>query len=167
MEKTCTKCGETKALEEFSKSTQVKSGYGAWCLVCTRKAKAESNARIQARDGDDWKDRRRAYVRRYREKYPDRVKEQERSQNLRTKFGISVEQYDAMLADQGGVCVCGVAPGTRRFAVDHDRSCCSGNKSCGKCLRGLLCSNCNTALGLLKESRTTIENLLNYMERHK
>ena len=32
--------------------------------------------------------------------------------------------------------------------VDHDHACCpEGGRSCGKCIRGLLCMECNKYLG--------------------
>lgn len=38
--------------------------------------------------------------------------------------------------------------GTRSaFAVDHDHACCNGGTSCGRCVRGILCSSCNMSLG--------------------
>jgi len=44
----------------------------------------------------------------------------------------------------------------REFGItpnqDHDHVCCSGKKSCGKCLRGLLCHGCNTKLGALENN---------------
>lgn len=165
MEKKCTRCLETKSLEEFAKSKQVKSGYGAWCKTCSREVKRESNARVKAADPDVWIERRRAYVRTYRERHPDRVKEQERRRNLRQYYGITIEQYEALLSDQNGKCAgCQTRPDSKRFAVDHDHKCCPGRKSCGKCIRGLLCSRCNTALGLMNEDKQIIVRLLTYME---
>lgn len=75
-----------------------------------------------------------------------------RKANLKAKFGITVEKYEEMLAAQGGKCaVCGTNdPGGRwgtAFPIDHDHSCCPGPKSCGKCIRGLVCSPCNVGLG--------------------
>jgi hypothetical protein len=35
--------------------------------------------------------------------------------------------------------------------VDHDHSCCPGRQTCGKCVRGLICRQCNTAFGVLTE----------------
>ena len=57
-----------------------------------------------------------------------------------------------MLEAQGGLCaVCrGPEVVRKRLAVDHDHRCCEfGAKppSCGECLRGLLCTHCNTRAG--------------------
>lgn len=76
----------------------------------------------------------------------------DRRANLRDKFGLSLEDYDRMLAEQGGGCaICGTTQAGGRhntfFPVDHDHACCPGKKSCGKCLRGLLCAKCNLGLG--------------------
>lgn len=61
--------------------------------------------------------------------------------HLQRKFGLSLADYNKMLADQGGVCkLCGgVTPGGMRLAVDHDHN-------TGK-VRGLLCQRCNVHLG--------------------
>lgn len=69
-------------------------------------------------------------------------------------YGITAAQYDAMLAAQGGGCaICTEQCSTgRRLAVDHDHSCCPGEKTCGKCIRGLLCGACNQGIGKLRDS---------------
>lgn len=69
---------------------------------------------------------------------------------LRSKYGLTREAYDEMKAHQGGGCaICGAPESLRgtRLAVDHDHSCCPGRRSCGACVRGLLCNECNTLLG--------------------
>lgn len=38
------------------------------------------------------------------------------------------------------------------LVVDHDHACCPGERSCGVCVRGFLCGNCNSAIGLLGDS---------------
>ena len=94
-----------------------------------------------------------------------------RETDLRYSYGITLEQYNAMAAKQGGGCaVCGQSPrGTglnqKRLHVDHDHSCCSGKKkTCGRCLRGLLCSNCNIAMGLLNDDPEKLRALASYLE---
>lgn len=85
---------------------------------------------------------------------PERRKEIDNRSTIKGMYGITMEEFDAILASQGGGCaICGVASerNGKRLAVDHDHSCCPGKKSCGKCVRAILCSPCNIGLGLFKE----------------
>lgn len=76
-------------------------------------------------------------------------------------YGLSYPQYQALIKKQGGGCaIC-----RRKFKklyVDHDHSCCSGRKTCGKCVRGLLCCRCNLQLGVA-ETSSTLENMRRYL----
>lgn len=97
---------------------------------------------------------------------PDKARkysrEAQRRHHLRSKYGLSVEEYDALLHQQGGVCaICG-RPETKhnqhgpcRLAVDHDHE--TGR------VRGLLCSECNTGLGKFKDDETLIRRALDYL----
>ena len=80
---------------------------------------------------------------------------------LKDKYGITPEQYDAMLAAQGGHCaVCPVMRGSvhrERLYVDHDHE-------TGK-VRGLLCSVHNVILGLVKDDSGLLEALVAYLKK--
>lgn len=98
----------------------------------------------QAAAGRNWQrdhpENRRESYRKYRESHPEQV----RKDNLRQKYTITIGLYEAMAERQGYACmICGKAGGNRPLQVDHDHQCCSGEKSCGKCLRGLLDPVCN------------------------
>ena len=80
-----------------------------------------------------------------------------REQDIWRRFEISPTVYDDMLEKQHGKCaICHEPPTTRNLAVDH-------NHETGE-VRSLLCSACNTALGLLKEDPARIRALLNYVQ---
>jgi len=94
---------------------------------------------------------------------------------LKSRYGLTVEEYRQRVSDQGGLCaLCGKPPlaGTA-LVPDHDHTCCATTvnlrKTCGKCLRGLLCKRCNTLLGhvevLMREG--LFEKGLEYIERWK
>lgn len=78
------------------------------------------------------------------------------------RYGLTTEAYQELLNRQGGRCAtCGVP--SERFHIDHDHSCCPRMKSCGECVRGLLCFNCNTALGHVKDNPRILLAMVEYL----
>lgn len=77
-----------------------------------------------------------------------------RANNIRKRYGLTVDQYDDMIAK--GCEVCGER--TKRVVVDHchDRN----------VVRGPLCDGCNLAIGGAKDSPSTLRALAAYVERH-
>jgi hypothetical protein len=70
------------------------------------------------------------------------------AKNIQMRYGITQEQYEEMLSEQNGGCaICGITEATngRRLAVDHDHQ--TGE------VRGLLCNNCNVAVGIIENSK--------------
>ncbi|MFF5005486.1 endonuclease domain-containing protein [Streptomyces phaeochromogenes] len=61
------------------------------------------------------------------------------------QYNVTRGFVDQLLRLQQGDCaVCGrVHTGGRAMDIDHDHGCCPGSGSCGDCVRGLVCSNCN------------------------
>ena len=135
MERTCRVCGTTKPLENFYKCNRKGGNPEARHTECKECAKARVTA---AHD-------------------PERY----RRDHLRRQYGITPEQYDEMLNKQQGTCaVCGTdTPGNSRrttyFVVDH---CHTTQK-----VRGLLCHQCNTALGLIKDNPETLAKMIGYL----
>jgi hypothetical protein len=82
---------------------------------------------------------------------------------LKNNFGITLEQYESMLSDQGGVCALCNGADSRALNVDHGHSCCPGKKSCGKCIRKLLCRKCNMAIGLLNDDINLLNKAIAYL----
>jgi recombination endonuclease VII len=81
-------------------------------------------------------------------------------------YSMTIEQYEEMLGRQGGKCAsCRSSDPGRgdHFAVDHDHRCCPGKRSCGKCIRGLLCIKCNSVLGLLDDDPDKLAALIAYL----
>lgn len=79
---------------------------------------------------------------------------------LRHKYGITLDDRDRMLHEQGGCCaICSTEkPSGYNWHVDH----CHTTKR----VRGLLCSRCNQALGLVSENISTLQSMIKYVENH-
>jgi hypothetical protein len=97
----------------------------------------------------------------YRRAHPHHQSPESKKKSLRksrlTAYGLTQAQFDLLLDAQ--VYTCGMchepfAEG-RRIHVDHDHNCCKEkSRSCGKCVRGLLCITCNIVLGHLDRRYT-------------
>ena len=134
--KHCKSCGVTKDLSLFYKRSRSSDGYNPHCKECVA-----------------------SYEKAYRT--PDVNKRY----NLKKSFGLSVEDYTAMLESQGGVCAICKQPETtiragkvQALAVDHCHT-------TGK-IRGLLCNSCNRALGKFKDDVSIVKSAVAYLEEH-
>lgn len=103
----------------------------------------------------------REYLRESRKAFPLAWKER----HLLSKFGISLAEYGEMLVAQGGKCAICDQPemqlrggNKKSLAVDHDHA-------TGK-IRGLLCSDCNTGIGKLKDDRNVLLSAIQYLDKH-
>lgn len=80
-------------------------------------------------------------------------------------YGLTQADYDDLVAVQRGQCaICTTTePGSRGWFIDHDHGCCPGIGSCGNCVRGLLCHDCNLLLGMAKDSTERLDRAKTYL----
>ena len=127
--------------------------------------KAQYAAAYYQRNKEASKERSRIYrlenkdkIKEYRLKNSERNKKYCINHALTRRYGITLKQYNDLLSKQNHTCgICGTNSSdfSRRLAVDH---CHTTDR-----VRGLLCSNCNTLLGLSKENPTVLLNAIAYI----
>jgi hypothetical protein len=110
----------------------------------------------------------REYKRKHRNEYQMTPEVRRRRLESYRKFntGLTDGDFDRIFASQERCCaICGSAePGGRgTWAIDHDHACCSGRRSCGQCVRGVLCMNCNMALGLFHDDAGRLNAAADYI----
>lgn len=91
---------------------------------------------------------------------PDKTKLMRQREKFKARYGITVEQYDQMVIDRNGKCdICHKVPtgkgSAARLNVDH-------NHDTGE-IRGLLCWQCNVAIGYLKDSIKVLQDAIQYL----
>lgn len=150
--KVCKSCGIEKPLSEYHIAQKAgyvgKDGYKrttdvykAHCKECYRKKQREEYHQMPLEEQRER--RRRNYNSDYNKFYL-----------LRTKYGLTKTQFDIMIAEQKSSCkICSTPLDNPQ--VDHCHT-------TGK-VRGLLCRNCNTSLGLLKENTDTLRSMITYI----
>ena len=96
-----------------------------------------------------------------------------RRNHVKKTYHITQDDYQAKSEKQNHCCaICGLPETVRiretlcHLSVDHDHACCSGNKSCGKCIRDLLCRRCNSILGGVNDNIELLEKVIEYLRRH-
>lgn len=142
--KHCPKCNKELPISKFYKAKRQKTGYQLWCMDCQR-----LNSRSHYKNIDLEKRRRWS-----------------RTQLLR-KYGLTIESYDALLKEQGGVCAICLQPETScsskgivdSLRVDHCHS--TG------VVRGLLCSECNFGISKFDDSMGKMMSAVSYLLKFK
>jgi hypothetical protein len=94
-----------------------------------------------------------------------KLRKLEHRSNMKKNYGITPEDYDRMLAVQGGVCaLCGnpetkkYKGGLKRLSVDHNHD--------TRQVRELLCADCNVLVGFSRESIPLLEAVIAYLKKH-
>jgi hypothetical protein len=97
----------------------------------------------------------------YMKKYRNENKEAKWESSIKRNYGIDASDYEEMMVKQEGKCsICKeVCSSNKRLSVDHCHL-------TGK-VRGLLCSKCNTAIGLLKDDVALLSTATEYLKLHK
>lgn len=78
-------------------------------------------------------------------------------------YKLDEASYQKLFNKFDGKCwACKTKPG---YAIDHDHKCCPDRyKTCGNCIRGILCRECNAGIGLLGDDVTGLENAVAYLK---
>jgi bifunctional DNA-binding transcriptional regulator/antitoxin component of YhaV-PrlF toxin-antitoxin module len=105
------------------------------------------------------KEREKLRNKAYYEANKDRVIKRTSTRSLRYRYGLTPEDFLELLNQQNGHCaICNKPPKEgRNLDVDH-------NHETGE-VRGLLCNNCNRALGHFQESKEILQKAVNYLEQ--
>lgn len=172
----CSLTGVLQPPENFHKSRIHKTGLIPDCTVCERERKMLSAERHKGKvvkgNNGKYKDDPEsvAYHKRWYEEHKDELNKRTREwrganpeecrrlhiERRFRQYGVTPEWYDEQLAIQGGGCgICGSKDpksNGNTFHVDHYHGCCNkGCHACDNCRHGLLCSPCNTSLGILEK----------------
>lgn len=138
---------------------------------CTGKVRELWRRRVAARKWRDsnlekarhatkvWNMEHKAYGIEYKRDWRKRNPVQAREYQVRHRYGLTPEQYSKLIEEQDNKCaICHQPPVKKRLHVDHDFV-------TGK-VRGLLCSNCNVAIGLLQHDIKKMEDAITYLKEH-
>lgn len=135
----CERCGTTPCIAKNL------------CVRCYGRVKYQNNPQLHRQLKRNWV-----------AKNKQKTKESKHKSNLK-RYGLTVEDYNILLAKQNNSCAVCLSKTSKRpssrLVVDHDHK---TNK-----VRGILCSNCNVALGLLEDSLELINNLHRYLNDSK
>ena len=139
--KKCSACKQTQPLDAFAVHRGAKDGLQHRCRACSSEYNKSPKARERAA-----KYRARPERRAHRADYM-----------LKRRYGISLEAWGEILVRQGGRCPgCG-SPLESGFKTHVDHCHVTGR------VRGLLCKECNLALGNVNDSIDVLRNLIQYL----
>ena len=168
IEKRCPKCGRIYPAtpEYFYRDVRKKDGLNSYCkrcnhIACQKYGRTKNGKAIKKRYQQSEKGKRS------QKKYATTTngKWTRQNNNLKSKYGFTLREYNQLFQQQGGCCAICRKPetasnkyGTRVLAVDHDHK-------TGK-VRGLLCDRCNRMVGFAKENTTVLQKAIKYLEFH-
>lgn len=169
MGRVCTKCGTWKPAEEFSLKTKYADGINSQCKECVRAWARALNYQPDpslvekgcSKCGEVLPIANFRRNKATKTGYNSWCNDCESAGMRWRHYNVTKEWYQAAYKRQDGRCaICGDE--TPLF-VDHDHECCPGARSCGLCVRGLICRSCNTGLGNFRDDPDLLDNAATYV----
>jgi hypothetical protein len=162
--KQCVRCKQVKRRNEFYARGDQIDGLDYYCIPCKKEVGREYRKRrpeVGRANARKWreenKERADERARVWRKANPGRSKEICRGGHWRRRYGLSIEQFNALVLASGGKCnICGEA--TKNLVIDHCHK-------TGK-VREMLCIQCNVAIERLDTVPGFIEKAAAYLEKH-
>ena len=147
----CNRCKEIKPVSEFFKANTSNRGYNTRCKQCIKPLATISN--------------KKRYKQRKAEGYYHRLDRIERKKrDLDKKYGITLEEYHTLLSNQNGKCAICLGENKVKYKNEKETFFCVDHcHKTGK-IRGLLCVQCNAALGQFKEDLGNLNRAINYIK---
>lgn len=141
MDRLCRGCNVTKPIDGFKKDKTCANGYRHVCIDCFRASQRDRH--VAGKSSPE---------------YMAKLKEIRRRHDLKSKYGMSEDEYVSLFESQDGKCwICQCVSEKKRLSVDHSHS--SGR------VRGLLCMDCNQALGKFKDSTALLSKAIEYLKK--
>lgn len=162
----CYRCKKEKPLGDFAKCRKRADGLQVSCRACTSAYNREWYARNKDRRSTTqktWyqenKQRHSAAVAANKRANPEHYRKLSTDLARLKRYGLTKERFAEMLEQQAGACAICQARFSSEPHVDHCHS--------TKVVRGLLCGQCNRALGLLKDDPARIRRAAQYLEANR
>lgn len=144
--KQCKRCNLFFTFDNLSSQYNRKTGivyYDSKCKPC------------KAIEGKIWREQRKVKL---------NYTQTEFERRLKSKYNLTFEQYNKMKEIQDFKCA--ICKQEVALQVDHNHTCCPSHRACGKCIRELLCHNCNIAVGAVKDNPEIALQIAKYLKKH-
>jgi hypothetical protein len=177
--KICFRCGFIGLEKDFKFEKKLENTHTNCCKECdsgnTRWRRRQNPEKVREQERKSRLNRPREQgtfsARDWRAKHPEKAKLASRRAAL-SRYKLTEELFQDMLVAQDYRCVIclKVFDSSRKYTaphIDHDHACCpEASKSCGKCIRGLLCGVCNQFLGRIKDNPEVTDRASDYIRKH-
>lgn len=108
------------------------------------------------------KEKVKAHTRKHRENNPNAA----RGYAIKRRYGLTLDEYQEILEQHGNKC--DTCSRIERLRIDHNHACCpTSERTCGKCIRGILCDWCNRALGMVRDNPETLRAMIAYLTQEE
>lgn len=171
--KTCTKCKASKPVDQFGKQARSRDGLYPHCRDCRavdRVAYYEANREEIKVRTRRWREANPEHHKRLIRAYAVANHERLMTRDRERRYRLPDGGLSRLIAEQSDACAACAEPFGKDWSkvhVDHDHACCPGTRSCGKCIRGVICASCNWGLGKFGDDPAKLRSAADYLDRHR